>query len=81
MDDGLPSYGDVNAIFQANGVYHKAETVRGIIFLLNSELFRHPADFAEVWNTYSQAAEKLITLSREEVSYIQTFDCFRRRRR
>ena len=69
LDDGLPSYDDVNTIFQANGVYRKAETVRGIILLLNSELFKHPADFAEVWNAYSQAAEKLITLSREEVSF------------
>ena len=39
-----------------------------MILLLNSKLFRHPKEFAEVWNAYGHAAEKFITLSREEVS-------------
>ena len=36
--------------------------------LLNSKFFRHPKEFAEVWNAYGKAAEKFIALPREEVS-------------
>ena len=68
MTNGTPSYDEVNTIFQASGVYRNAEAVRGMILLLNSKLFRHPKEFAEVWNAYGHAAEKFITLSREEVS-------------
>ena len=68
MTDGTPSYDEVNTIFGVSGVYRKAEAIRGMTLLLNSKLFRHPKEFAEVWNAYGKAAEKFITLSREEVS-------------
>ena len=70
MTNGTPSYDEVNTIFQASGVYRNAEAVRGMILLLNSKLFRHPKEFAEVWNEYGKAAEEIVNLSREEVSLI-----------
>ena len=70
MTNGPPTYDEVTTLFTANAVQRKAEAVRGITFLLNSKLFRHPAEFAEVWSTYSKATEEIVNLSKEEVSLI-----------
>ena len=68
MTDGPPTYDEMMTLFGINGVHRKAEAVRGMTLLLDSWLFRHPAEFAKVWSAYSEAAEKTVNLTREEVS-------------
>ena len=70
MTDGPPTYDEVTTLFGSNGPHRKAEAVRGMNLLLNSKHFRHPAEFAAVWSIYSKAAEEIVNLSREEVSFI-----------
>ena len=70
MMKGPPTYDEVTTLFTASGVQRNPEAVRGMILLLNSKLFRHPKEFAEVWNEYGKAAEEIVNLSREEVSLI-----------
>ena len=72
MTNGPPTYDEVTTLFTANAIQRSAETVRGITLLLNSKLFRHPAEFAEVWSTYSKATEEIVNLSKEEVSLINS---------
>ena len=68
MTNGPPTYDEMMTLFEYNGVHRKVEAVRGMTLLLNSWLFRHPAEFAKVWGAYSEAAEKTVNLTREEVS-------------
>ena len=56
MTDGPPTYDEMMTLFGINGVHRKAEAVRGMTLLLDSWLFRHPAEFAKVWSAYSEAA-------------------------
>ena len=72
MTNGPPTYDEMMTIFANNGIHRKAEAVHSMTLLMDSWLFRHPAEFAEVWGAYSEAAVKTVNLTREEVS--QTYN-------
>ena len=68
MKEGPSTYDEMMTLFTANGVHRKAEAVHGMTLLLNSDYFKHPTEFLSVWDEYSNAAKKMVNLTKEEVS-------------